>query len=152
MDTYAIEMTGITKRFGGVVANDAVDFAARAGEVHALVGENGAGKSTLMSILAGLYRPDVGRIAIGGRPVDFRSPRDAINHGVGMVYQHFMLVDSLTVAENATLGQRNRRLRLDIAGVEREVTRVGRRSGLEVDSTTTRARPSGTARSAPHRA
>ena len=76
--------------------------------MHALLGENGAGKSTLMSILAGLYRPDAGAIAIDGRPVQFRSPRDAIAHGIGMVYQHFMLVDPFTVAENVLLGQRRR--------------------------------------------
>jgi general nucleoside transport system ATP-binding protein len=81
----AIEMRGITKRFGSVVANDHVDFDAAWGEVHALVGENGAGKSTLMSILAGLYRPDSGSVEIDGDAVRFRSPRDAIDHGIGMV-------------------------------------------------------------------
>src|SRR5690242_5636491 len=102
----AISMRGLSKRFGPTVANDRVDFDARWGEVHALVGENGAGKSTLMSILAGLYRPDAGSVAIDGRPVRFRSPRDAIGHGIGMVYQHFMLVDTFTVAENVLLGER----------------------------------------------
>src|ERR1700736_1792947 len=106
-------MVGIDKAFPGVVANQGVDFSARWGEVHALLGENGAGKSTLMSILAGLYRPDAGQIAIGGQPVTLRSPRDALAHGVGMVYQHFMLVGSLTVAENAMLGQHGRGLGLD---------------------------------------
>src|SRR5690242_6001271 len=129
----AVEMTGITKRFAGVVANDAVNFTAQAGEVHALLGENGAGKSTLMSVLAGLYHPDAGTMAINGQPVQFRSPRDAIAHGVGMVYQHFMLVDSLTVAENAMLGQPARGLRLDTAGVEQELTRLSERYRLRVD-------------------
>jgi len=129
----AIEMTGVTKRFGGVVANDNVDFAARAGEVHALVGENGAGKSTLMSIVAGLYRPDSGRLSVAGQAVQFRSPRDAIAHGVGMVYQHFMLVDSFTVAENAMLGQDGQGRRLDPAAVERDLRRIGDRYGLRVD-------------------
>lgn len=127
-----VEMRGITKRFAGVVANDAVDFAARASEVHALVGENGAGKSTLMSILAGLYRPDTGSVEIGGRPVAFRSPRDAIGHGIGMVYQHFMLVEPFTVAENAMLGQVGSPL-LETDEVERELARLGKRYGLAVD-------------------
>jgi simple sugar transport system ATP-binding protein len=129
----AVEMTGITKRFAGVVANDAVNFTAQAGEVHALLGENGAGKSSLMSVLAGLYHPDVGTMAINGQPVQFRSPRDAIAHGVGMVYQHFMLVDSLTVAENAVLGRRGGGLRLDTAGVEQELARLSERYRLRVD-------------------
>src|SRR5215813_8123723 len=89
----AVEMRGITKRFAGVVANDDVSFDARFGEVHALIGENGAGKSTLLSILAGLYRPDAGTIAIDGQHVAFRSPHDSIARGIGMVYQHFMLVE-----------------------------------------------------------
>src|SRR5436853_6230032 len=96
----AVAMVGIDKAFPGVIANTGVDVAARWGEVHALLGENGAGKTTLMSILAGLYRPDAGRIAIDGQTVAFHSPRDAIDHGVGMVYQHYRLVASQTVAEN----------------------------------------------------
>ncbi|CAA9557149.1 MAG: Nucleoside ABC transporter, ATP-binding protein, partial [uncultured Thermomicrobiales bacterium] len=102
----AVSMEGVTKRFGPVVANDDVTFVAKRGEVHALVGENGAGKSTLMSILAGMYRPDAGILRIDGEAVTLRSPADAIGRGVGMVYQHFMLVDSLTVAENVVLGAR----------------------------------------------
>src|SRR5215472_14452049 len=97
-------MVGIDKAFPGVVANCAVNFSARWGEVHALLGENGAGKTTLMSVLAGLYRPDAGHIAIDGHPVVFHAPRDAIAHGVGMVYQHYRLVASQTVAENLLLG------------------------------------------------
>src|SRR5215218_5113414 len=127
-----VELFGITKRFGGVVANDNITFTAEAGAVHALLGENGAGKSTLMSILAGLYRPDAGRVAIDGRIVELHSPRDAIAHGVGMVYQHFMLVPSLTVAENALLGQ-GRGLRLDTRGVEAELAALSKRYGLQVD-------------------
>jgi ABC-type uncharacterized transport system ATPase subunit len=88
----------------GVLANDAVDFDLRPGEIHALLGENGAGKSTLMNILAGLYRPDAGEILMDGRPVAFRSPRDAIAAGLGMVHQHFTLVPSQTVTENVLLG------------------------------------------------
>src|SRR6201989_1458852 len=96
----AVRLTGIDKSFPGVIANQGVDFSTRWGEVHALLGENGAGKTTLMSILAGLYRPDAGQIRIDGEPVAFHSPRDAIDHGVGMVYQHYRLVASQTVAEN----------------------------------------------------
>ncbi len=90
----AVEMRGIVKRFPGVVANDHVDFDVRAGEVHALLGENGAGKSTLMNILAGLYAADAGITRVRGKSVEFHSPRDAIEVGLGMVHQHFTLVDS----------------------------------------------------------
>lgn len=131
--SLAIEMRGITKRFAGVVANDGVDFDARFGEVHALIGENGAGKSTLMSVLAGLYRPDAGSVAIAGQAVDFRSPRDAIGHGIGMVYQHFMLVEPFTVAENMLLGREGQGTWLETDAVEREVAALGERFGLEVD-------------------
>src|SRR5215207_3903744 len=96
-------MRGITKRFPGIVANDAVDFDLRAGEVHALLGENGAGKSTLVNILYGLYHPDEGEIRLKGEPVRIGSPRDAIDLGIGMVHQHFMLVPVMTVAENIVL-------------------------------------------------
>jgi ABC-type uncharacterized transport system ATPase subunit len=126
-------MRGITKRFGSVVANEHVDFAAAWGEVHALVGENGAGKSTLMSILAGLYRPDSGSIEIDGESVRFRSPRDAIDHGIGMVYQHFMLVDPFTVAENVVLGERRADVDLQLPRVERELKELSERYGLGVD-------------------
>jgi simple sugar transport system ATP-binding protein len=126
-------MVDITKRFGSVVANDRVTFSAMPGEVHALVGENGAGKSTLMSILSGMYRPDEGVFLINGNPVQFQSPRDAIDHGIGMVYQHFMLVDSFTVTENVMLGAKNAGLRLDHHRIERELTELSRRYDLEID-------------------
>src|SRR6266571_4873120 len=109
----AVAMVGIDKGFPGVVANKAVDFSARWGEVHALLGENGAGKTTLMSILAGLYRPDAGQIFIDGQPVTFHAPKDAIRSGVGMVYQHYRLVASQTVAENLLLGLAGVPFRLD---------------------------------------
>ncbi len=101
---YAVELTGITKRFPGVVANSDIHLAVRRGEVHALCGENGAGKSTLMKILYGIQHPDEGTISVDGSPVRFRSPADAIKAGIGMVHQHFMLADNLTVAENILLG------------------------------------------------
>src|SRR5271157_3281878 len=104
-----LEMRGITKRFPGVVANDSVDFDVRAGEVHTLFGENGAGKSTLMRVLFGLYQPDEGEIRLNGEPVTIASPADAIAHGIGMIHQHFMLVNTLTVAENVALGVRSSR-------------------------------------------
>src|SRR5258705_9130520 len=99
-----VELRGITKRFPGVLANDRVDLDIRRGEVHALLGENGAGKSTLMNILYGLYKPDAGEILLNGSPVTFTSARDAIQAGIGMVHQHFMLIPVMTVAENIVLG------------------------------------------------
>src|ERR671928_52185 len=104
----ALELRGITKRFPGVLANDHVDFDLRRREVHALLGENGAGKSTLMSILYGLYHPDEGEVIVDGRPVAIDSPRRAIDLGIGMVHQHFMLVPVMTVAENIVLADEPR--------------------------------------------
>jgi simple sugar transport system ATP-binding protein len=129
----AIAMLGITKRFGTVVANDNISFVARKGEVHALIGENGAGKSTLMSILAGLYRPDAGELRIGGAPVQFRSPADAIEAGVGMVYQHFMLVDSFTVVENVVLGMPSTGIALHLDEAEQQLAEFSKRYGLGID-------------------
>ncbi|MEU7010947.1 ABC transporter ATP-binding protein [Streptomyces sp. NPDC046332] len=100
----AVELRGITKRFPGVVANHDIDITVRRGTVHALVGENGAGKSTLMKILYGMQKPDEGTITVDGEQVTFNSPGDAISRGVGMVHQHFMLADNLTVLENVVLG------------------------------------------------
>ena len=100
----AVQLRGITKRFPGVVANHDVDITIRKGTVHALIGENGAGKSTLMKILYGVQRPDEGTITVNGEQVNFHSPTDAIEHGIGMVFQHFMLADNLTVLENIVLG------------------------------------------------
>ena len=106
--TVAVELESISKSFYGVRANDAVDFDLRWGEVHTLLGENGAGKSTLCSILAGLYRPDSGTFVYDGEPQSFKSPKDALAAGIGMVYQHFRLVANLTVAENLALGHPGR--------------------------------------------
>lgn len=102
--TDAIQVKGIGKRFPGVIANHDVDITIRSGTVHALIGENGAGKSTLMKILYGVQRPDDGTLVVGGEEVSFGSPTDAIAHGIGMVFQHFMLADYLTVLENVVLG------------------------------------------------
>ncbi len=103
--TLALQATGITKQFPGVLANDHVNFELQKGEIHALLGENGAGKSTLMNILYGLYQPNEGQILINGQPTVIQSPHDAIAKGIGMVHQHFMLVPPLTVTENIMLGQ-----------------------------------------------
>ena len=102
--TAAIELTGITKRFPGVVANDDVNLTVERGEIHAICGENGAGKSTLMKILYGMQAADEGTMKVNGEIVDFDSPTDAIDCGIGMVHQHFMLADHLTVLENVILG------------------------------------------------
>ncbi|TAK23418.1 MAG: ABC transporter ATP-binding protein [Chloroflexota bacterium] len=127
-------MRGIVKRFPGVVANDGVDFDVRVGEIHALLGENGAGKSTLMSVLSGLYAPDEGRILLDGAAVAFRDPRDAIGRGIGMVHQHFMLVPTLTVAENIMLGaETTRNGFLDYDAVHGRIATLAERHGLAVD-------------------
>lgn len=128
-----VEMRNITKRFPGVVANRNVNLRVHAGEILALLGENGAGKSTLMSILAGLYLPDEGQVFLRGQPVNIRSPKDAFDLGIGMVYQHFMLVKPMTVAENVILGLDSERFVLDLPTVEREITALSRRYGLAVD-------------------
>ena len=128
-----VEMKGIVKRFPGVLANDHVDFELRAGEIHALLGENGAGKSTLMNVLAGLYKQDAGIIKVKGKTVEFSSPRDAINAGIGMVHQHFMLVPSQTVTENILLGLDEPRFIMRLNEYDKKVADLGDQFGLKVD-------------------
>jgi simple sugar transport system ATP-binding protein len=129
-----MEMRGIVKRFPGVLANDHVDFDVQSGEVHALLGENGAGKSTLMRILYGLYQADEGQITIDGREVKIESPHDAIESGIGMIHQHFMLVPTLTVAENVALGlPSSRGMLTDLELVSERVRELANLYGLEVD-------------------
>lgn len=129
-----LEMRGITKRFPGVLASDHVDFDVKSGEVHALLGENGAGKSTLMKVLYGLYHPDEGEILLNGKPVDIASPIDAINLGIGMIHQHFMLVPSLTVAENVALGLPSSRGPLtDLDRVSKRILELAGIYGLKID-------------------
>ncbi|UQU68377.1 ABC transporter ATP-binding protein [Couchioplanes caeruleus] len=129
-----LELRGITKRFGDLVANDHIDLTVEPGEVHALLGENGAGKSTLMNQLYGLLQPDEGEIVVDGAARTFRSPRDAIAAGIGMVHQHFMLVPVFTVAENIALGaEKTRAGFLDRRRARREVLEVSERYGLPVD-------------------
>jgi ABC-type uncharacterized transport system ATPase subunit len=133
----SIELRGISKRFPGVLANDRVDFDVKSGEVHALLGENGAGKSTLMKILYGLYHPDEGEIRVNDRPVTIASPTDAINQGIGMIHQHFMLVPTLTVAENVALGLPSSRGPLtDLDRVSKRILELAKIYGLKIDPET----------------
>lgn len=129
-----LELRNIVKRFPGVLACDQLDFDVCAGEVHALLGENGAGKSTLMKILYGLYQPDSGEIYLNGQPVRIQSPTDAINLGIGMIHQHFMLVDTLTVRENVALGLASSRgPLLDLDRVEARIRALSKTYGLQID-------------------
>ena len=130
-----IELRGITKRFGDLVANDTISLHVRAGEVLGLLGENGAGKTTLMNILSGLYRPDGGEIVIDGAPTRFEGAGDAIRAGIGMVHQHFMLVPVFTVAENVVLGVEPTGAfdHLDLKTARRQVREISTRHGLDVD-------------------
>jgi len=130
-----LELHGITKRFGSLVANDHIDLTVQPGEIRALLGENGAGKTTLMNVLYGLMQPDEGEILLDGKAVVIRSPKDAIAARIGMVHQHFMLVPVFTVAENVTLGlERTRRLGLlDRRQARRDVRELSERYGLDVD-------------------
>ncbi len=131
----ALELRGITKQFPGVLANDHIDFDLRRGEVHALLGENGAGKSTLMNVLYGLYHPDEGEIRVKGEPVRMHSPRDAIQHGIGMVHQHFMLIPVMTVAENVVLASEptHAGVLLDYDAAAERVARVSQAFGFAID-------------------
>lgn len=132
-----LELRGITKRFPGVLANNDISFSLEPGEIHALLGENGAGKTTLMNILYGLYQPDKGEIAIGGKLVTITGPIDAIRQGIGMVHQHFMLIPVLTVAENVMLGQEEvrRRFFLNRRKVVAQIREISQKYGLRVDPT-----------------
>jgi|SRR5271157_201276 len=129
-----VEMRKIVKRFPGVLANSEVSFDVKAGEVHALLGENGAGKSTLMRQLYGLYQPDEGEIIVDGKPYVFRSPADAIRAGIGMIHQHFMLVPTLTVAQNVALGLRSsREPLLDLEKVTMRIQELSEAYGIKVE-------------------
>ncbi|HEX9230478.1 MAG TPA: ABC transporter ATP-binding protein [Jatrophihabitantaceae bacterium] len=130
----AVELRGITKRFPGVVANHDIDIAVRRGHVHAIVGENGAGKSTLMNILYGMHKPDEGTITVNGKQAVFSSPSDAIAAGIGMVHQHFMLADNLTVLENIVLGSEpSRRGVLDSRAARAKIREISDSYGLDID-------------------
>ena len=128
----AIEVRGLTKRFGSVTANDHIDLSLYRGEILALLGENGSGKTTLMNMLSGIYGPDEGQILIDGAPVSIRSPRDAFAHGIGMVHQHFKLVDVFTAAENIVLGL-DGPWRLDLRPAAAKIREIGGRYGFPID-------------------
>jgi simple sugar transport system ATP-binding protein len=130
-----LELRGITKAFPGVLANDHIDLTLEQGEIHALLGENGAGKTTLVNVLYGLYTPDEGQIMLNGHEVQIQDPADAIDQGIGMVHQHFMLVPVMTVTENVMLGVESTRngLFLDQAQVTRRIREISQQHGLEVD-------------------
>lgn len=127
-----ISMNNICKSFGKVQANKNVNFSVRSGEIHALLGENGAGKSTLMNMLSGIYTPDSGSIFLNGKEVKFHSPKDAIKHGIGMIHQHFKLVDAMTAIENVMLGQKTSFI-LDRNKLHKDVEKICERFGLELD-------------------
>ena len=130
----SLKMEGIVKKFPGVLANDNVNFEVKAGEIHALLGENGAGKSTLMKILYGLYQPDGGRILLNGKPIKINNPTDSISYGIGMIHQHFMLVNNLTVAENVALGLKGYGgLSLDLETVSARIRELAETYNLNID-------------------
>ena len=133
-ENLALEIRHVTKRFPGVLANDDVSFDLRKGEIHALLGENGAGKSTLMNVVYGLYAPDEGEFLINGKHVEINGPHDAINYGIGMVHQHFMLVPVFSVTENMILGSEvTKGTSLDLKRARREILDISKAYGLEVD-------------------
>ena len=131
---YVIEMLGIRKEFPGIVANDNITLQLKQGEIHALLGENGAGKSTLMNVLFGLYQPEQGEIRVRGKEVKITNPNIANELGIGMVHQHFMLVDKFSVTENIILGKETKSgLKIDLKKAEQEVREISERYGLAVD-------------------
>jgi len=133
MEKQKVKMVKIVKHFPGVLANDHINFEVKKGEIRALLGENGAGKTTLMNILYGLYQPDAGEIFIGGEKVSLTSPREAINLGIGMVHQHFMLVPTLSVTENVIIGLKEFGFLLDLDSVEKEIEKISKKYELKVD-------------------
>ncbi len=132
-----LELRGITKRFGSLVANDHIDLTVEPGEIHCLLGENGAGKSTLMNVLYGLYQADEGEVLLDGEVQHFAGPGDAMAAGIGMVHQHFMLIPVFTVAENVMLGHEPTRAELlDLATARQRVEEISARFGFDIDPDT----------------
>jgi ABC-type uncharacterized transport system ATPase subunit len=138
-DGYALVAEGVTKQFGTLLANNNVTFSVRKGEVHALLGENGAGKTTLCNIVYGLYRPDCGRILVNGNETHFHSPKDAMNSGIAMVHQEFMLIPTMTVIENISVmeGEGWRHPFVDREGLAKHIAEVAKQHGLAVDANAT---------------
>lgn len=133
-ESQAVELTDITKTFPGVIANEDVNLAVGVGEIHAIVGENGAGKSTLMKILYGMQAPDEGTIKVGGKTVHFKTPKDAIAEGIGMVHQHFMLADNFTVLENIILGDEpTKGVQIDFAAGRDRINEIGDAYGIDLE-------------------
>lgn len=133
MEQIAVKMTNITKTFGSVVANNNISMDIRRGEILSLLGENGSGKTTLMNMLSGIYFPDEGRIYVDGREVAIRSPRDAYDLGIGMIHQHFKLVDVFTAAENVALGL-DKKQKFDKKAIAKRMTEICRKYGFEIDT------------------
>ena len=131
-NTYAIQMKHVTKRFGKVVANDDVSLDIKRGEILSLLGENGSGKTTLMNMLAGIYFPDEGEILVGGNPVTIASPKDAFECGIGMIHQHFKLVDIFTATENIVLGLEEAG-KLDLKAAAARITEICQKYGFVID-------------------
>jgi ABC-type uncharacterized transport system ATPase subunit len=138
-DGYALVAEGVTKQFGTLLANNNVTFSVKKGEVHALLGENGAGKTTLCNIIYGLYRPDCGRILVNGNEMHFHSPKDAMNSGIAMVHQEFMLIPTMTVVENISVmeGEGWRHPFVDREGLAKHITEIAKQHGLAVDPNAT---------------
>ena len=133
METVAaVQMKHVTKRFGSVIANDSVSLDINKGEILSLLGENGSGKTTLMNMLAGIYFPDEGEILVNGSPVTIASPKDAYEHGIGMIHQHFKLVDVFTAAENIVLGLEHEG-KLDLKSASAKITEICKKYGFHID-------------------
>ena len=134
LNTKVVEMRNIVKKFGDFTANDGVNLTVHKGEIHAILGENGAGKSTLMNPLYGLYKPTSGEIIVNGKKMEMNSPRDAISVGIGMVHQHFMLIQPFTVTENIVLGTEPRKgVVLDMETARKNVAEISEKYGLSID-------------------
>lgn len=131
-ETYAIELKNITKRFGKVTANDKVCLSVKKGEILSILGENGSGKTTLMNMISGIYYPDEGQILVNGKEVTIRSPKDSFALGIGMIHQHFKLVDVLTAAENIILGLPGKEV-LDMKSVAAKINELTSRYGFDLD-------------------